>query len=51
MSDEPEIKWPKPRQDPVDEPAEPWAKPDAPEWRELLEKVFDAPHPEKDPEP
>jgi len=34
-----ETRWPRPRKDPPEEPSEPWARPDAPDWLELLREV------------
>jgi hypothetical protein len=45
-----EIRWPEPRQDPDQEPSEPWARHGARPWRELLKEVGLAPDEEADPE-
>ena len=37
--DEREVRWPRPRKDPDEEPTEPWARPDAHSWEELLEEA------------
>jgi len=45
-------RWPRPRPDPPQEPAEPWAKPGAPTWQQLLERlVKDAADKKNDPQP
>ena len=49
-----EADWPEPRQDPDEEPAEPWARHGAPPWVILLERLEEmkrAADPEADPEP
>jgi hypothetical protein len=39
---EEQIFWPEPRSDPPEEPAEPWARPGAPTWQELLRRLKEA---------
>jgi len=37
-----EADWPEPRDDPDEEPTEPWARHGAPPWLELLDRVKEA---------